>query len=118
MFDLSAARAARREALGDAPEFEFEGKNYVLDVEMSYPAAMALQQQNIDAGLVHILGPENYDSFMEAKPTPEDIANLIEWIADEYAQRAGTDETTDAGDADTESTDKGTGRGKASRSKS
>jgi hypothetical protein len=118
MFDLDAARAARREALGDAPEFTFGGNDYKLPVEMSYPAAMALQAQDVDAGLVHLLGAENYDRFMEEQPSPEDVVALIEWIAEEYAQRGQTADGEDSDGDDQAEDTKGTGRGKASRSKS
>jgi hypothetical protein len=115
MFDLGAARAARREAMGDAPKFTFEGHDYVLPVEMSYSAAVSLQQNDLDAGLVHLLGAENYDKFMESEPAMEDIVNLIEWIGSEYE---GRNVSTEPAETDTATSDKGSGRGKASRSKS
>ena len=114
MFDLDAARAARREALGDAPEFTWGGNDYKLPVEMSYSAAMALQANQLDAGLVHLLGADNYDRFMESEPAMEDIVNLIEWIGKEYEGRNIAGDSTSA----SSDTDKGSGRGKASRSKS
>jgi hypothetical protein len=110
MFDLDAAKAARREALGDAPEVQFGGVVYALPVEMSYSAAMALQRNDLDAGLVHLLGADAYDSFMESEPSMEDIVDLIEWIGKEYEER-NSDKSED-----TDGKSKGKGRGKAKAS--
>lgn len=113
MLDLDAARAARREALGEAPEFTFGGKTYALPPEMSYSAAIALQNNDLDAGLVHLLGPGNYDTFMEGAPAMEDIVALIEWIGEEYEGRSAAPDQEAAN-----GTGKAAGKGKASRSKS
>jgi hypothetical protein len=109
MFDLDAARAARREALGEAPEFVFGGRTYTLPVELSYTAALSMYRGDLEAGLAEILGQESYEEFIQEKPSLEDISALGQWISETYEDRK-------ANAADAEDTGKTTkGKGKASK---
>lgn len=114
MFDLDAARAARREALGEAPEFTFGGQTFVLPVEMPYSAALAADAGEVNIFLSMLLGEDAYGEFVSNEPATEDVKALSEWILKEYEGMAAVPDEK-AGTATTKKTGKA-GKAKASAS--
>ena len=104
MIDLNAARAARREAKHEAPTVVFGDpeKTYNLPVEMpvevfEHLAAAELAEKNKDVssgftamlGIVNaLLGDKQYKSFMDQRPSKEDLEVLFEGFMAEYGMAA------------------------------
>lgn len=96
--DLDAIRAARREAQGEAPVIRFGGHDFVLPSELPFAVAEALanlgeaqkteDQAAITASLIGamkaIIGIADWPKFEAARPSMQDITELISGIARLY----------------------------------
>lgn len=95
--DLDAARAARREAQGEAPVVVIDGKELKLPVELPFEVAEGLSAFSDEAirldpagsatalhrvlGL--LLGPA-HDEFMAASPSINDVMMLLDGLVKSY----------------------------------
>ena len=79
-FDLDAARAARREAMGDGFAFVFGGQTFTCTPTKEWPVAVlaSLSDGDLTGALELILGDEQYQRFMEQQPTSGDVQDLME----------------------------------------
>lgn len=96
--NLDAARAARREAMGETPSFVFGGREFALPAELPFAVVLdmrelssadgdtAAQAAAIASVVKHLLGDE-HDAFMALSPSIEDLEALIDGVLPEY----GTD---------------------------
>lgn len=95
--DLDAARAARREAAKEVPSVVIGGKEIALPVEMPYGVSEAMvgfdekdikkNPQAIKAVAENILRAllgDDYDTFLAARPSVEDLVALIGAIPEIY----------------------------------
>lgn len=103
MKDLDAVRAARREALGEAPVIRFGGQDFVLDIELPYdvPESLAAVARATEAGddfgitagvkdtLVALLGDEQYVAFRALRPSMPDVQEFISAAVGEYGLKLG-----------------------------
>lgn len=88
--DLDAARAARREAAGEAPVIIFGGERFTLPVEMPFEVAehfSAAGTVSPDAGAeaaapiiaaLKVLLDDQYEAFMRHRPSMQDLVALFE----------------------------------------
>lgn len=98
ILDLDAMRAARREAQGEAPIIRFGGHDFELPVELPFAVAEALasigeaqkseDQAAVTASLIGamqaIIGIADWPKFEAARPSMQDITELIQGIARLY----------------------------------
>jgi len=97
--DLDAARAARREARGEAPTVTFGGETFALPVELPFEIAEVGQRLNAAttstdvAEAMHdamrMLLADDYDRFMALRPSLQDLTALVEGIPGEYGISTG-----------------------------
>ena len=100
--DLDAAKAARREANGEAPTVVFGGKEYELPVELPFEVATSmagLDEESIKAdpslvgekinAVVSILFGTSVEEFMGGAPSMNDLMALIEGLSGVYGLDAG-----------------------------
>jgi hypothetical protein len=82
-FDLGAARARRLEEIGELPAFKIGDDIFTMPPVTEWPLEFPelLAQGESTAALRLLLGDEQYDRFMEHKPTLGDVASLVEWAA-------------------------------------
>lgn len=83
MFDLDQARAARREAQGEPPQFTFGGETFTLPIEIPLAVADAFTKSNID-GLEALFGKEQWERFLAHDPTDADLGALAPWMDEIY----------------------------------
>ena len=78
MFDLDAARAARREAEGTGFTFTFGGEQYETPPAKEWPINViaSLSEGNLIEALRLILN-DDYDRFMAHNPTNGDVEDLM-----------------------------------------
>jgi hypothetical protein len=83
VFDLDAARAARREAEGEGFRFVWNGVDFVCAPAKEWPIAVngALSNGDIEGALLGILGDEQGPVFLAGKPTMGDVETLMTEIA-------------------------------------
>ncbi len=93
--DLDAARAARREAKGEAPKVVFGGETFDLPIEMPFEIVEELgrlQSAGEDGTLagqavlavVHLLMGDQYKAFMAHRPSMDDLTELANGAMKEY----------------------------------
>lgn len=89
--DLDAARAARREANGEAPTITFDGKTFTLPVELPFEVAaqIAAMQKDEDASGIRgaveaFLGSDAASDFFESRPSVADVNALVEGLVKAY----------------------------------
>lgn len=86
--DLDAAKAARREASGEAPIVVFGGKEFTLPVELPQSAAEAINDVSNDKGSVNdifkILLNGQFSDFMALGPSVDDVKEFFDKIAPVY----------------------------------
>ena len=95
--NLDAARAARRETLGESPCVVFGGKKFDLEPELPFALVDAL----LDAGddeiakvvivkaMAQAMFGKKYDAFMKLNPTMPDIQELVIQITPLYGLTLG-----------------------------
>lgn len=86
--DLDAARAARREANGSAPQVRFGGRDFVLPVEPPWElsqvglrleaSATARETNAAMLDLLRVLFRDQFDDFLALGPSSTDLTVLIE----------------------------------------
>lgn len=101
--NLDSARAARRESGKEAPTVVFGKKTYTLPVELPFPVvqqftAMAGDRLKGDAVAVNaalesifrnLFGQKQYEQFMAAGPSLDDLTELLQGLAAEYGVTQG-----------------------------
>lgn len=103
--DLDAAKAARREALGESPIVVFAEKEYTLPIELPFEVAEALgqltdatdgaQAASVMEKIFRILLGDGYDGFIQDHPTLNDMNALMEAVGGLYGV-AGSESTASA----------------------
>lgn len=94
--DLDARRAARAEALGEAPTFRLGGQTFTLPVEMPMALLESVARISGEAtggalvaavlpALEIILGPEQWVTFVEVRPSLEDVVEVADFLFTAYA---------------------------------
>lgn len=105
VIDLSAMRAVRREAAKEAPEVEFEGKTFVLPVEMPLMLIDAVARLGSDDGaeassalidVARSLFGDRFKEFMDLRPSVDDANELIKAIAPAYGLEVGESEASES----------------------
>lgn len=101
--DLSAADAARREAVGEAPTFDWNGETYKLPVELPYEVLEYHARLNAgDTGALvdvcKLLLGDQWDQFSGSKPRPvaKTLDALIGFAMAEYKMRGSLPTETEA----------------------
>jgi hypothetical protein len=96
VIDLDAAKAARREAAGEAPTLTFGGEAFSLPVELPFEVGHRLLSllENIAGGTTAVfddveailrpLFAERYEAFMAHGPSMADIMALLTGLPREY----------------------------------
>lgn len=91
VIDLDAARAARREAQGEAPTVVFGGETFVLPPELPYTALEALRGMadtetapGAMVDLTRALLGDGYERFTALDPSMEDVTELVGGAMNEY----------------------------------
>ena len=91
VLDLAAARAARREARGEAPVLDFGDVQFPLPIEILYSHVEAFMQGQMDGlrALVHD-GAEDGDkavkAFNEIDWSVADLLAIDEWLGEVYPE--------------------------------
>jgi hypothetical protein len=103
MIDLNKARAARREAEGEAPQVQLGEKVFELPVELpfecvEYVTRMAKFTEDSDPQEVNavtegfvkaLFGTVDYALFLGERPTTADIQALLMGVLEEYGLSSG-----------------------------
>lgn len=98
--DLDAARAARREAKGEAPTVTFGGATYTLPIEMPFEIVEELGRLRAADGdgsvagqavlaVVRLLVGDQYEAFMAHHPSMDDLTELAQGAMREYGVGPG-----------------------------
>lgn len=99
--DLDKARAARREAQGEAPVVRFGSRDFVLPMEMPFVVVEHLGQlaqaddtdnAAVAAAILAILGDlfgDQYEAFMQNKPSMQDLTGMFDGIMAVYGVTVG-----------------------------
>jgi hypothetical protein len=98
-FNATAARAARREALGEAWTFDLDGETFALPTELTRTAARQLRQledHDVDGLLCLLMGEEQYARFAKREVTMQDIADILEAYVKETGLGMGAEEEAGA----------------------
>lgn len=84
VFDLDAARAARREAVGEAFTFAWHGEVYTCQPakEWSINTASALSSGDLVSAIGMILGDEQGPRFLATDPSMGDVEALMDALAE------------------------------------
>ncbi|MEU6141396.1 hypothetical protein ABZ848_13630 [Streptomyces sp. NPDC047081] len=80
-FDVTAARAQRQEALGQAWSFTLDGDTFTLPTELTRKTARALRElddNDVDGLLGVLLGKAQFERFDLHEVTMQDIAAILE----------------------------------------
>ena len=83
-FDLDAAAAAAREAAGEGFQFTFRKQSYNCLPAKLWPITVSglLTRGDLVGALMDILGPEQGEKFLAAKPTMGEVEALMTAIAE------------------------------------
>lgn len=107
-FDLDAARAARAEQNGEHPTVKFGGKVFTLPVEMPYTIVESINEMNAAqiagdgytvtlklSAIAKDLFGEQYQEFLEFRPSMLDMSALLENVAPLYGLSAGESQASE-----------------------
>lgn len=101
--DLDAARAARREASGEAPVIVFGGKEFTLPVELPLEAAEVINKITSSANgteisdVFKVLLGDRYQEFRELGPSVPDVLAFFDEIAPAYGVKSLGESQASAG---------------------